>query len=649
MTIAVIIIVLLNIFSYGENVIADSGDYIHYRLGVKYKNEKRYDDAVEEFRKVLTAYPDNYNAYINIAEIMMIKGKADLAAFNLKKALKYNPGWAAAKKMLADAYLKDGQYQSAINEFQSYMASCDPVERDSIQKIVNRLLSKPGVVNVHETNDKKNENLSTKKTSEPVKIAGKLTEDRLNKQIIINRSGNSEADTLFKKAIDLYENKKFNDAIEVLKKVRVLVPDFAGVYYYAGVIRRLGGQNSMAKINFNKAVNYQELGVNAYFYLGKIYGEEQQYDNAISNLKVYIAKTSDEQGKKEARILISEYEKKSGKAVSSKEPLIDSNATNRLELSVKDTSTVKDKYGPSIEVQIDSLLSMLTVDTLTDVGQKLLSGIYEFSNGNYDKAIKEFKKIAATNPNPVVTLNCIYNTGICYYKLRLYKDAENQFQQIIEKYPGKSVAAQSLFLKGCSYLERHESQSAEKVFREFLQKYRNHEWAGLAYEKLGDAYLDMEQVKNAIEAYSQAIVKITKPNDNTRVNFKLGNACLLTGNNQKAHEAFTSAINTGEKNKTYFRVPDSYYRIADEKYKQKEYKDALDFYQRVTRKYPAYIETPWGLFQIGTIYKNTKHYQEAITVFKDLIKKYPDDYWAKQAQWKMEDAIWENEYKSVLQ
>ena len=35
-----------------------TGDYIHYRLGVKYKNEKKYDKAIDEFRKVLAAYPD---------------------------------------------------------------------------------------------------------------------------------------------------------------------------------------------------------------------------------------------------------------------------------------------------------------------------------------------------------------------------------------------------------------------------------------------------------------------------------------------------------------------------------------------------------------------------------------------------------------
>ena len=83
-------------------------------------------------------------------------------------------------------------------------------------------------------------------------------------------------------------------------------------------------------------------------------------------------------------------------------------------------------------------------------------------------------------------------------------------------------------------------------------------------------------------------------------------------------------------------------------YKTKDYEGALNQYTHVIRKYPAFQETPWGLFQIGSIYKNLKRYQDAIDTFKDLIRKYPEDYWAKQARWKMEDTIWENEYQAVL-
>ena len=119
-------------------------------------------------------------------------------------------------------------------------------------------------------------------------------------------------------------------------------------------------------------------------------------------------------------------------------------------------------------------------------------------------------------------------------------------------------------------------------------------------------------------------------------------------NEPRAIQNFQNAIELGEKTDMHTRVPDCYYRIADSYYKSKDYQKALDLYKKVTRKYPAFQETAWGLFQIGSIYKNLKQYQNAVDAFKDLIRRYPDDYWAKQAQWKLEDSIWENEYMAVI-
>jgi hypothetical protein len=36
-------------------------------------------------------------------------------------------------------------------------------------------------------------------------------------------------------------------------------------------------------------------------------------------------------------------------------------------------------------------------------------------------------------------------------------------------------------------------------------------------------------------------------------------------------------------------------------------------------------------------------------MYKELIAGHADDYWAKQARWKLDDAVWENEYKTILQ
>lgn len=620
----------------------DSGEYIHYRLGVKYKDEKRYDDAIEEFRKVLASYPDNYNAYMLMAEIRTLQDQPNLTVYNLKKALQYNPGWNKAHKMLADAYEKDGQLQSAVGELQLYMQSCDPAERDGLQKIINRLVSKSGFGTTGDLGIKGPIG-STSKSN-----ADHSVTDNKNRIMPVALPGGPQADEKFVNAVKLYDLKKYDESLEALKQVRSMKPAFSGVYYYAGMIRRFTGQQKMAKINLLRGVDYPEQGYNAYLQLGKIYGEEQNYLEAIKRLNQYLLKAKNEREKKDAMELIASYQKAAGIEVTDK-PTIGLSGDKKDSVEFQNKIIPQEKYLSSIEIQIDSLLSMVTVDTLTDAGQRLLAGIREFSKGNYDQAIREFKRILATNPNGSVALNSIYNTAICYYRLHLFKDAENQFQQVIEKFPEQPLATQSLFLKACTYLERGENEVAENILRNFLQNNKDHIWTGLAFEKLGDAYLEMEQDKKSIDAYMQAIAKSPSNYSNqVRAYFKLGNVFVRIGNSSRAIESFVSTITIGEKQSIFMRVPDAYYRVADEKYKQKDYKGALEYYTKVTRKYPSFQETPWGLFQIGTIYKNLKQYQDAVNMFKELLKRYPDDYWAKQAQWKLEDTIWENEYQAVL-
>jgi tetratricopeptide (TPR) repeat protein len=640
----------------------ETGDYIHYRLGVKYKNEKKYEAAIDEFRKVLAAYPDNYNAYMHIAEIQAVEGKPRLVIYNLKKALNYNPGWGKAHKLLSIAYEKDGQIQKSIVELQQYSQYCDPAERDSLQNQIDRLIrlvngdgtSSTDSAQQSVSNDSSgvskvqpqagvNKKESPKKSDSLNVNSGKKMSGSDNKATSVLNGG--VIDELFNDAVTAYNAGKYDEAVENLKKVVQKNPSFSGAYYYAGLIRMKNGQIKMAKVNFEKAVNFPELGYNSHFYLGKLYGDEKNYSEAIRQLNLYISKTSYEAGKKEAESQIELYRKAMAPE------MIDS-VFKGVKVSpppeTKPVVVAPEKYN-EVEIRIDSLLVMLAVDTLSNLGQQLLNGIKLFQNGEYDNSVKAFREVLAAKPSGTPAMHCIYNTGICYFKLGLFQDAENQFQQILERFPGQPVAPQCLFLKAMTYLNRGDPATAESLLRKFIQEYRYHSWSGKSFEMLGDAYSDMDQPKKAVDAYANAAQKsLSGYADRVFALYKMGTACLQIGNQTRGIQAFQNAIETGEKYNVFVRVPDSYYRIADEKFKSKDFKSALEYYTKVTRKYPAFQETPWGLFQIGSIHKNLGDYQSAVKMFKELIQRFPDDYWAKQAQWKMEDSIWENEYKAVL-
>ncbi|MBN1308603.1 MAG: tetratricopeptide repeat protein, partial [Chitinispirillaceae bacterium] len=540
-------------------------------------------------------------------------------------------------KMLAAAYEKDGQYEKAVLELQQYQQACDPAERDSLQRHIDRLID---AISVGKRAEGK---AASAETDKAIAVASSGGQKSAETGAPRGGGGAQSVDAQFRDAVELYNKEQYDRALQEFRQVVARRRGHAGAYYYAGLIRYRNKQYSKAIINLKKGLAFKELGNNAHYYLGKIYGEERNYAKAVKHLFNYIEHTTYEPGKKEAQQLIESYRRLGGTAV------LDAMAPGRPLPDEKSDSSVspREQYL-TLEVRIDSLLTMMTVDTLSDAGQQLLGGIRAFTGGKYDDAIHEFKKVLAAHPSGTVAVHCLYNTGICYLKLRLFKEAENQFQQILERYPRHMAAPRSLFFKAVTYLERSESGTAEKVLRKFIREYRTHQWCANAWEKLGDAYIDLEQPRKAVDAYDQSVRLSGKAADKVAVLFKQGKAYCELGNGSRAVECFQRAIETGEKGKLFLRVPDSYYRIADEYYRMKEYAKALEYYTRVTRKYPAFQETPWGLFQIGSINKNLKKYQQAIDTFKELIRKYPDDYWARQAKWKMEDAVWEYEYKTVV-
>ncbi len=633
----------------------DTNDYIHYRLGIKYKNEKKFDQAVEEFKKVLAAYPDNYNTYMHLAEIRNYQNRFRLASYNLKKALTYNPGWGKAKKMLAAVYERDGQYQNAIKELQDYYQYCDPAERDSVQAQVNRLIGIVKFGKSYKENIKVDEStqaiLEAEATTGKPKVKKKTTQPKkvVKRGASKTSAAQSEFDAgvrAYQKAVSTQEYALFDKAIEHFRRTIKLHPKHYGAYYYAGLIRRRKGQNKMAKVNFHKAVAYKELGHNAHFYLGKIYGEEKAYKTAIKHLQLYIKSTTYEPGKREAEGLLQRYVS-AYNAIHKKEK-IDIGALARDEMHREISKIPDETRYATIEIRIDSLLVMSIVDSVTDPGQAMLTGVRSFTNNQFDKAIEDFKKVLVRYPKGDVAARCLFDIGVCYMKLKNYKIGESYFQQVIDRHGHHELAAPSLFLKALSYAERGEPARAENLYRGFIQKYRTHKLCGKAYEKLGDAYKDLMQDKKAVDAFRSAAGMAQSPLDKVYALYKLGSAYERVGNATRAVESFQKTILTGEKESLFERVPDSYYKIADQYYKGKKYSKALDYYVKVTRKYQAYQDTPWGLFQIGSIYKNLKKHQKAITTFNELIHKYPDDYWTRQAKWKLEDTVWEHEYKAVL-
>ncbi|MBN1980993.1 MAG: tetratricopeptide repeat protein, partial [Chitinivibrionales bacterium] len=439
------------------------------------------------------------------------------------------------------------------------------------------------------------------------------------------------------------EEQLYKEALEQHLRVLKRQSGHSGANFYAGMIYRKLGDTARAKTHLIKGTRFGILGNDANFYLGKIFGSEQKYKEAIAYLSKYSEKTEYEPGRLEAKKLIDEYatnlRARLGDTVK-----IDLKALGQADMQ-KEISTISPvpKYAP-VEVVIDSFLSLSLVDTFSKPGQEMLAAAEAFRQQQYDQAINGMRTVASRYPHDDVAVRCLYNMGICHFYLKNYPDAQRIFQQLLEKHPSHSLAAASLFLAATTCLQRHEPQQAEKLYRLFLMNHRNHRWTAAAYERLGDAYADLMDYKKAVDSYS-ACVKLS---ENPVVLMKLADAYNTLNNGSRAVEYYKKALAAGRAAPHLEIMPVVTYKLADCLYRQKNYPQALATYQNAVKQFPAYQDTPWGLFQAASIHKNLGAYDKAAEMFTLLIQKFPQDYWAQQARWKLEDTVWEHEYKSVF-
>jgi pentatricopeptide repeat protein len=82
------------------------------------------------------------------------------------------------------------------------------------------------------------------------------------------------------------------------------------------------------------------------------------------------------------------------------------------------------------------------------------------------------------------------------------------------------------------------------------------------------------------------------------------------------------------------------FEIAGNLYKLGEYKAAVDIYKLVLKNDTENDKRIWITYQIANCYRKLGLYTDAMKVYREMRQAYEGTYWAKQAQWYIQDIEW---------
>jgi tol-pal system protein YbgF len=122
--------------------------------------------------------------------------------------------------------------------------------------------------------------------------------------------------------------------------------------------------------------------------------------------------------------------------------------------------------------------------TAPDPNQMYHQAYLDYTNGNYEIAVSEFREYLKDFPDAEFAGNAQFWIGESLYSMKKYDDALPEFEKVIKNYPNSTKAADSLVKKGYTLDALKRPKDAKAAYAEVLKKYPDTDAAKLAAERL---------------------------------------------------------------------------------------------------------------------------------------------------------------------
>jgi tetratricopeptide (TPR) repeat protein len=491
------------------------------------------------------------------------------------------------------------------------------------------------------------------------------------------------ADKDFLAALEAYKAGKLDAMAAPLRRCLSRHPGHPGAYYLGGVMRYDKGEYAKALFNFKRALGYPDRGFNAHFYMGRIYQRQERFPQAAAEYRDYLKATKSAAGRKQAEAFLAQMGEgnapvtqggePAGKAApalkesTAKEAAHEAGAPENAAApgmkagdSAKAGAAAKTAPAPvppseakALVLGRDGSFLFLIPDPESASGKKLREAHALAKNEKFEKAIGALKEVILGYGGSDNAQAAGLDLASVYLQLGLWDQARDGAADQLGQSPRDSVrfydAAQYLSALACLGLK--DGEKAEKA----LLKIKPGAPDGPAQEEVEYRLAQAGALLNDPKKYSGYLEKaFANAKDPVR---KAGYARDMGGLHAK-YGALDKALGWYGKASDGCRDPkdsvladlcaEVQLRMADLAYRKKDWKGALAQYRQFAAKWPGHKEAAWVHYQMANVYKATRNFESALNEYKRVIDNYPDSYWASQAKWKREDAIWRKEYEEVL-
>ncbi len=345
-----------------------------------------------------------------------------------------------------------------------------------------------------------------------------------------------------------------------------------------------------------------EIGQNAYLYLGQAYLKTGDKKNAIMAFEAATRTDFDKRVKEAATYNYAMLLHETSVSPFGESVSILENFLNEFPQSIY-TDRVNDCLVDVYLTTKNYDAALASINHISKPGTKILEakqkiyfhqGILAYVNNQFEDAIKHFTNtIQAGNYALTEKANALYWRSDAYYRLGNYTSAINGFKSFLQPGSGGDVHLLKLsnYNVGYCFFDQKEYNAAGAWFENYIALEKDSKQTSLAdaYNRRGDCYFYKRQFKEAENAYLQAAKLQPSEGD---------------------YSLFQSAFILGL---------------------QKDYKGKIILLDKLIAKYPDSYLLPDALYEKGRAFVMLNNAPEAIETYRDVLNKYPNSSYARKA------------------
>lgn len=575
-------------------------------IGESYYHTRRYSEAIpylemyQEKSKQMSRY-DFYQlgyAYYRIENFEKAIGYFEQVS-GINDSLSEN-----AYYHLGDCYIKSNNKQYAYNSFlAAYRSGIDPVIRENslfnyaklayelsynpyneaINAFISYIEEYPKSLRIDEANTYLvNLYMGTRNYRSALESLDKIK--NLNEELKAAYQKIS-----YMRAVELFNNSLFNEALEMFEKSRKYTPDnsyLAESLFWTGETHyRLGNWDKAAE-HYNAflispgaiMLDYYNM---AHYNAGYAWFKKKQYNTARIAFQKYIA-TGD---KSSPDILADAY------------------------LRAGDCFFVERSFDRAIE-QYDFVVNQGKRDADYALYQR---GMAEGAMGNYDRKTQTLSGLVTSFPRSKYVPDAEYELATTYNLLENYPKALEFYDRIIANYPKTLYAKKAQLNKGLIYFNTDRNDVALNTLKKLADDYPGTVEARQAIETIKNIYIEIDQVDEFIKwTKSRNYTEITSSEQDS-ITYLAAERTYMSGDCGRATEGFTNYLSKYPNG--YFGLNARFYR-AECAMRNSRFAEALPDYDVVAAVASKFTES--ALSRKAYIHMEQKDYQKAMEAYRRL-------------------------------